>query len=64
MNGFDRQRLFTALVLLITALFVSSSFPSAGPWRRPLRFSAIAGFVIALVVALVDTLSWLWGLSW
>lgn len=64
MNGVDRQQLFGALVLLITALFVSSGFPSAGPWRRRLRLAAIAGFFIALVVALADTLCWWWGLSW
>ena len=58
MNGFDRQQLLTALILLVTALFVSSGVASAGRWRRPLRLTAIAAFVIAVVLALAEIVYW------
>ena len=63
MNGFYRQQLLTALILLVTALFVSSGVASAGPWRRPLRLTAIAAFVIAVVLALAEIVYWWAGLD-
>jgi hypothetical protein len=57
-NGFDRQRLLSALILLVMALFVASGVPPATRWRRPLRLAAIAGFFIALAVALAQIALW------
>jgi len=59
MNGFDRQRLFSALLLLAMALFVSAGAPFAARWRRQIRFAAIAGFCIALAMALGEIAVWL-----
>lgn len=59
MVPFDRQRLFAALVLLVTALFLAAGYAPAAPWRRHLRRAAIAGFLVALAVALVHIAFWL-----
>ena len=58
MNGFDRQRLLTALILLVMALFVASGVPPAMRWRRKLRLAAIAAFFIALALALAEIALW------
>jgi hypothetical protein len=58
MDGFDRQRLFSALILVVTALFVSSGVPQLTRWRRRLRLAAIVGFLIALAAALADIALW------
>jgi asparagine N-glycosylation enzyme membrane subunit Stt3 len=63
MYGFERQQLFTALILLVTALFVSSGVASAGPWHRTLRLAAIVFFVIAVVLALAEIVYWWTGLD-
>jgi len=63
MNGFDRQQLLTALILLVTALFVSSGVASAARWRRPLRLAATGAFVIAVVLALAEIVYWWAGLD-
>ncbi len=63
MYGFDRQQLLTALILLVTALFVSSGVASAAPWRRPLRLAATGAFVIAMVLALAEIVYWWAGLD-
>ena len=59
MNGFDRQRLLTALILAVMALFVASGTAPAIRWRHPLRLVAIASFFIALVLALGEIAFWL-----
>jgi hypothetical protein len=61
MNGFDRQRWLTALILLVMALFVSAGTPFAARWRRQLRLAAIVGFLVALAVALGEIAFWLIG---
>ncbi len=59
MDGFDRQRLLTALILVVMALFVASGLPPvAAPWRRRLRLAAIGGFLVALAVALAEIVMW------
>ena len=58
MNGFDRQRLLSALILAVMALFVASGTPPAARWRRPLRAATIVGFLIALAIALVEIALW------
>ena len=63
MNGFYRQQLLTPLILLVTALFVSSGVASAGRWRRKLRLTAIAAFVVAVVLALAEIVYWWAGLD-
>lgn len=59
MIPFDRQRLFSALVLLVMALFLTAGYVPAGPWRRHLRRAAIAGFLVALAAALFHLAFWL-----
>jgi hypothetical protein len=61
MGGFDRQRWLTGLILLVMALFVSAGMPFAARWRRELRLAAIAGFLVALAVALGEIARWLIG---
>jgi hypothetical protein len=58
MNGVDRQRLLSALMLLVMALFVSGGVPLPARWRRPLRLAAIAGFVLAMALALAESVFW------
>ena len=57
MGDFNRQQMFAALIGLVTVLFVMGGLP--GPWRRQLRAAAIAVFILALVVALVEIALWL-----
>jgi len=57
-NDFDRQRLLSALILVVMALFVASGAPPASRWRRPMRLAAIAGFVIAVALALSEIVLW------
>ena len=58
MNGFDRQRLLTGLILVVMALFVASGVPPATRWRRPLRLAATTGFFIALALAFTEIALW------
>ncbi len=60
MTGFDRQRVLSALVLVVMALFVASGAPGAGRWRRPLRLAAIIAFAVVLVLALGEVGAWWW----
>jgi len=64
MNSVDRQRLLTALILAVMALFVSAGAPGAGRWRRQLRGAAIVGFAVAVALALVEIGLWLTGAEW
>jgi len=57
-NDFDRQRLLSALILVVMALFVASGAPPASRWRRPMRLAAIAGFVIVVALALSEIVLW------
>jgi hypothetical protein len=63
MNGFDRQRMLTALMLVVMALFVASGRPFPARWRRRLRLAAIGGFVVALAAALAEIVWWWSGRS-
>jgi len=63
MTGFDRQRLLSALILVVIALFVSTGTPSAARWRRRLRLAAIIGFLIALAAALTEIVFWWTGVD-
>jgi hypothetical protein len=58
MDHFDRQQLLTALILVVTALFVASGLPPALRWRRQLRLAAIVGFLVALAAALAEIALW------
>ena len=58
MNGVDRQQMLSALMLLVMALFVFGGAPFGARWRRPLRLAAIALFVLAMALALAETVFW------
>ena len=58
MDGFDRQRLLSALILVVMALFVSTGYPPAARWRRQLRLAAIIGFFVALAATLAEIVLW------
>ena len=60
MQGFDRQRLVSALLLAATALFLMASAPGFG-YRRALRRAGIAVYAIAMAVVLVWVVLWLAG---
>jgi len=55
------QQWLPALMLLVMAMFISAGLPIAPRWRRTLRIAAIAGFVLALIVALVRIAYWAGG---
>ena len=59
MGGYEEQRLYGALILLVTALFVASGYTPLARWRRPLRAAAIGFFVLALAAAAVEIILWL-----
>jgi hypothetical protein len=59
MTPYDRQRLFSALVLLVTALFVAGGAAPIGRWQRRLRLAALAGLILGVVAALVEIALWL-----
>ncbi len=61
MMAFDRQRLLSALMLLVMALFVSAGFPPVARWRRQIRLASIIGFIVAVTVALGEIVFWLIG---
>ena len=61
MNPFERQRLISALILLVIAAFVAAQYGPAARWRRQLRAAAVGGFALALLVALVEIALWLSG---
>jgi hypothetical protein len=58
MDGFDRQRLLSALMLVVMALFVASGLRVPARWRRRLRLAAIGAFVVALIAALAAIVIW------
>jgi len=58
MSGLDRQRLLSALILVVMALFVANGLPPAAGWRRPMRLAAIGGFLIAVALALAEIVVW------
>jgi hypothetical protein len=55
----DRQRLLSALMLLVMAVFVSAGFGPAARWRRQLRAASIVLFAIALLLALAQVAWWI-----
>ena len=59
LDDFNRQRLLSALMLLVVALFVSSGYTPAARWRRQLRIAAITVFAIAVAFALAQIGWWL-----
>ena len=59
MGGFERQQLFGALILLVTALFIAGGYPPLARWRRQLRIAAIGFFVLALAAAMLEIIFWL-----
>jgi Sec-independent protein secretion pathway component TatC len=61
MNAFEHQRLFSALLLLVTALFVGSGVVSGEKWRKRLRLAAIICFIIAVTAAVIDVALWAMG---
>lgn len=58
MDAVERQRLFSALILVVMALFVASGLRPAARWRRGLRLAAIFGFLLALAAALAEIVWW------
>ena len=59
MGGFEQQRLYGALILLVTALFIAGGYPPLARWRRQLRIAAIGIFVLALAAAILEIILWL-----
>jgi hypothetical protein len=59
MIGFERQQWLAALLLLITALFVSAGLPLAARWRRSLKYAAIGLFLLAFAATIVAIARWL-----
>ena len=59
MGGYERQQLYGALILLVTALFVASGYAPAARWRPVLRAAAIGFFLLALAAALLEIILWL-----
>jgi hypothetical protein len=53
-SGFERQQMFSALILLVIALFVMGGFPPASQWRRELRVAAIIAFSAAALWAIIE----------
>jgi hypothetical protein len=58
MNGVERQRLLSALILVAMARFVASGAPGGARRRRPMRRAAITGFLIAVALALAEIVVW------
>jgi len=59
MQGFDQDRLFSALMYLAMALFVAGGLSwSRGGW---LRRAAIAVYAVVVVLVLIDIAIWLVG---
>jgi hypothetical protein len=50
--------MLSALILLVTALFVAGRFPPAARWRRELRFAAIVAFCAVAGWVLVEIGLW------
>jgi len=46
--------MFSALILLVIALFVMGGFPPASQWRRELRVAAIIAFSAAALWAIIE----------
>ena len=59
MGGFERQRLYGALILLVTALFIAGGYPPLARWGRQRRIAAIGFFVLALAAAMLEIIFWL-----
>ena len=59
MGGFERQRLYGALILLVTALFIAGGYPPLARWRRQMRAAAIGIFGLALAAAILEIILWL-----
>ena len=59
MGGYERQRLYGALILLVTGLFLASGYAPAARWRWVLRGAAIGLFLLALAAALLEIILWL-----
>lgn len=59
MSGFERQRMLSALILLVIALFVAGAYPPAARWRRELRLAAIIAFFAAAFWVLAEIGLWL-----
>jgi hypothetical protein len=57
-SGFDQQQMFSALILLVVALFVASGFPLVARWRRALRVMAIVAFCVAVFWSLIEIKLW------
>ena len=58
MSAFERQQMFSALMLLVIALFVARGFPPLARWHRHLRIGAVLLFCIAAGWALVEIAVW------
>jgi hypothetical protein len=50
--------MFTALMLLVIALFVAGRYPPAARWRRELRIGTIVAFCAAVAWAVVEIGMW------
>ena len=61
MIRFERTQMFSALILLVIALFVAAGFPPAARWRRELRLGAVIAFCAALGWALIEIGRWMAG---
>jgi hypothetical protein len=59
MGDYERQRLYGALILLVTALFIAAGYAPLARWRRVLRAAAIGFFVLAVAAAVLEIVMWL-----
>jgi hypothetical protein len=53
-SGFERQQMFSALILLVITLFIMGGFPPMARWRRELRVAAIVAFTAAALWAIIE----------
>ena len=61
MNRYAEHQWLAALLLLVTALFVSAGLPLSPRWRRRFRWGAIVLFLLATAAVLVEIAWWLRG---
>jgi len=64
MDHIDHQQMFSALMGLVIVLFLMSGQRVAAPWRCQFRIAAIALFLVAAAMALVEVALWLAGMRW
>jgi hypothetical protein len=59
MNTADRHQLLAVFLAATTALFIASGMPGISRWAQRIRQLAIAGYVVALALAVIEITIWL-----